>query len=128
MTATTSPYTVCILDTKSPEKWAPLIEEHKCMTLFFYSAQLMRFLNQKSFKTADLSEVKIIMSGGGPITPEMHKKTKEMFAEHHPRKGACGKSPFPVIKAGFNFFLDFYTKLERNSGQIVIEILRKFIQ
>ena len=109
MTGTTSPYTVCLLDTKEPEKWAPLMEEHKCMTMFFYSAQFMRFLSQKSFKTANLSEIKIIMSAGGPVTPEMHKKAKEMFAEHHPRKGACGKSPFPVIKAGFYSFLYFTT-------------------
>ena len=92
------PYTILLMDIKKEETWAPLVAEHNAMHILFYPPQLLRFVESDSFKKVDLSGVKLISCGGGPVTPEMFTKIKDMFAEHHPRKSTCGKSPFPVIK------------------------------
>ena len=92
------PITISLVDIKKEETWAPIVEAVGAAKLVFYPPQLLRFVESKAFKTCNLTNVKMILCGGGPVTPAMHARVKDLFNEHHPHKSSCGKSPFPVIK------------------------------
>ena len=67
------------LNQLKPETWAPLIKENQAFVCFFYTPQFHLFVSSESFKTTDLSCVKIVMAGGSALSPAAREHIIKQF-------------------------------------------------
>ena len=67
------------LDTES---WAPLVNEYQAFLCFFYTPQLHLFVSSESFKTTDLSCVKLVTAVGSALSPAAREHVMKEFEVH----------------------------------------------
>ena len=66
--------TFYFLPIDATEKIAPLIEREKILSYIAYLPQVLRFVEADSFKTSNLSSLKMIQSAGGKMTTSMYSQ------------------------------------------------------
>ena len=108
------------LNQLNTESWAPLINQYQAFIAFFYTPQLHLFISSESFKTTDLSCVKLINAGGSALSPAARDYVIKQFETYQkkmpPHMPIVGMSygtteiAYPMFNMPFTFDEELISK------------------
>ena len=71
-----------MMDMTVMDQWPKMLEKWRCNVFLAYNPRLYEILSLEGFDKCDLSGIKVLISGGSYLSPEMYKHIHNRFREH----------------------------------------------